>query len=130
MLDSLRHSQTNQEVLSNVSGPAKGVHMKLMLTGISQETHFSPPSSLLYLVFNNGDLKVPVTTENGRSGIVNRGGNISAGDAGELGLGPQPTLNVPFHLSLPRLYPFPRACYLTTDHDVALTHSGWGAILV
>ena len=37
--------------------------MRLMLTGIAQETHFSPPSTLLYLVFNNGDLKVPVTEE-------------------------------------------------------------------
>jgi hypothetical protein len=34
-----------------------------MLTGISQETHFSPPSSICYLVFNDGDLKVPVTEE-------------------------------------------------------------------
>lgn len=37
--------------------------MRLMLTGISQETHFSPPSVILYLIFNNGDLKVPVTEE-------------------------------------------------------------------
>jgi hypothetical protein len=37
--------------------------MRLILTGISQETHFSPPSLLTYLVFNNGDLKVPVSEE-------------------------------------------------------------------
>lgn len=37
--------------------------MRLMLTGISQETHFSPPSVILYLIFNNGDLKIPVSEE-------------------------------------------------------------------
>lgn len=37
--------------------------MRLMLTGISQETHFHPPSVILYLIFNNGDLKVPVSEE-------------------------------------------------------------------
>lgn len=61
MFNPLCDSQTKQEEF--IPGPPKGSHMRLMLTGISQETHFSPPSSICYLIFNNGDLKVPVTEE-------------------------------------------------------------------
>jgi len=63
VFDPLRNVQTEQEANELLSRSPKGGHMRLMLTGISQETHFSPPSLITYLVFNNGDLRVPVSEE-------------------------------------------------------------------
>jgi len=108
--DPLRNSQTNQEVHNVISGSSKGSHMRLMLTGISQETHFSPPSSICYLVFNNGDLKVPVTEEQAQLVLEQLDPMLRSGDEEE----EKEYLPTPPPRSVPILIPVP-------DHDVTDT---------